>query len=144
MTSLTTYLKKRANNFCPLLYLISRNLAHDFYIICLIFILFSYTKVGLFFWLSNKETACNVEDTRNEGSVSELGRFPAVGHDNQLQYSCWEKPMYREAWQVTVHGCIKTRTRLKWLSTAHTQKLDLISSIQIFSEGDCFHGKTWN
>ena len=88
LTSLTTYLKKRANNFCPLLYLISRNLAHDFYIICLIFILFSYTKVGLFFWLSNKETACNVEDTRNEGSVSELGRFPAVGHDNQLQYSC--------------------------------------------------------
>ena len=88
MTSLTTYLKKRANNFCLLHYLISRTLAHDFYIICHIFKLFSHTTAGLSCWLSSKESACNAEDTKYAGSIPELGSFPEVGHDNQLQYSC--------------------------------------------------------
>ena len=34
------------------------------------------------------------------------------GNDNPLQYSCLENPMNREAWQATVHGVAKSRTRL--------------------------------
>ena len=35
---------------------------------------------------------------------------------HSLQYSCLENPMERGAWQATVHGVIKSQTRLKWLS----------------------------
>ena len=32
------------------------------------------------------------------GSIRGLGRFPAEGNGNPLQYSCLENPMDREAW----------------------------------------------
>ena len=35
------------------------------------------------------------------------------------QYSCLENPMDRGAWQAIVHGEAKSRSRMKWLSTAH-------------------------
>ena len=34
------------------------------------------------------------------------------GNDNPLQYYCLENPMNRGAWQATVHGVAKSRTRL--------------------------------
>ena len=34
------------------------------------------------------------------------------GDGNPLQYSCLENPMERGAWQATVHGVAKSRTRL--------------------------------
>ena len=37
----------------------------------------------------SKESACNVGDV---DSVPGLGRSPAEGHDNPLQYSCLENP----------------------------------------------------
>ena len=40
------------------------------------------------------------------------GRFPGAGNGNPLQYSCLENSMDRGAWQVTVHGVAKSRTRL--------------------------------
>ena len=44
-------------------------------------------------------------------------RFRSLGWDdileNPLQYSCLENPMDRGAWQATVHGVAKSRTRLK-------------------------------
>ena len=40
------------------------------------------------------------------------GTFSGVGNGNSLQYSCLEKPMDRGAWQATVHGITKSRTRL--------------------------------
>ena len=40
------------------------------------------------------------------------GRFPGGGHGNSLQYSCLENPMERGAWQATVPGVAKSRTRL--------------------------------
>ena len=44
------------------------------------------------------------------GSVPGLGRAPAEGNGNQLQYSCLENPMDREAWQDTVlGGCKRVR-----------------------------------
>ena len=40
------------------------------------------------------------------------------GNGNTLQYSCLENAMDRGAWRATVHGVRKSRTQLKWLSTA--------------------------
>ena len=41
------------------------------------------------------------------GSIPGLGRSPGEGNGNPLQYSCLENPMYREAWQATLHGVAK-------------------------------------
>ena len=43
--------------------------------------------LGLPWWLSGKESACNAGDT---GSITELGRSPGGGHGNPLQHSCLE------------------------------------------------------
>ena len=40
------------------------------------------------------------------------GGFPGEGNGNPLQYSCLENPTDRGAWQATVHGVTKSRTRL--------------------------------
>ena len=41
------------------------------------------------------------------------GRSPGEGHGNQLQYFCLENPMDRGTWLATVHGVMKSQTRLK-------------------------------
>ena len=41
-----------------------------------------------------------------------------------LQYFCWENPMGREAWQVTVHGVTKSQTWLKKLSMHPSNHFD--------------------
>ena len=55
-----------------------------------------------------KESACNVGDTGDVGSVLGLGRSPRGGHGNPLQYSCLENPMDRGAWWATVHRVTKS------------------------------------
>ena len=40
------------------------------------------------------------------------GRSPGEGNGNLLQHSCLENPMGGAAWQATVHGVAKSRTRL--------------------------------
>ena len=57
------------------------------------------------------------EDTRDLGSVSELGRSSGGENDNPLQYSCLENPMDRRSWQVTAHGVGK-----EWDLTQHTRR----------------------
>ena len=52
-------------------------------------------------WLSGKGSAC---DAGNTGLMPGSGRSPAGGNGNPLQYSCWENPMDRGAWQATVCG----------------------------------------
>ena len=42
------------------------------------------------------------------GSIPGLGRFPAEGDVNPLQYSCLEKTMDRGGWWTTVHGVAKS------------------------------------
>ena len=54
-------------------------------------------------------SACNAGDAN---SIPGLGRSPGEGNDNPLQDSCLENPMDRGAWQATVHGVAKSRTRL--------------------------------
>ena len=46
------------------------------------------------------------------GSIPESGRSPGERNGNSLKYSCLENPMDRGDWQATVHGVVKSRTRL--------------------------------
>ena len=60
---------------------------------------------------------------RDVGSIPGLGRPPAGGHGNPLQYFCLENPMDRGAWRATVHGVAKSQTGLKQLSMhGHTRE----------------------
>ena len=51
-------------------------------------------------------------------NAGDVGLFPGLGrplgggHGNPLQYSFLENPMDRGAWWATVHGVIKSWTRL--------------------------------
>ena len=38
--------------------------------------------------------------------------LPGERNSNPLQYSCLENPMDRGAWWATIHGIVKSRTRL--------------------------------
>ena len=57
--------------------------------------------------LAGKESACNVGDL---SLIPGLGRSPAEGNGNPLQYSCLENPMDRGAWWATVHRVTKSQT----------------------------------
>ena len=46
-------------------------------------------------------------------SIPGLGRSPGEGNGNPLQYSCLENPHGQRAWWATVHGVVKSWTRLK-------------------------------
>ena len=59
-----------------------------------------------------KEFACNAGDAGRFG----LGSSAARGHGIPLQYSYWENPMDRGAWQAMVHEATKSQTHLKQLS----------------------------
>ena len=48
--------------------------------------------------------------TEDLGSIPGLGRFPGVGNGHQLQYSCLENSMDREAWQTIVLRVTKSWT----------------------------------
>ena len=54
-----------------------------------------------------KNPSANAGDS---GSIPGLGRSPAEGNGNPLQYSCLENPMNRGAWWATVHGVAKIWT----------------------------------
>ena len=56
---------------------------------------------------NGKESACNAG---NLGSIPGSGRSPGKGNGNQLQYSCLENSIDREAWQARVHGVATSQT----------------------------------
>ena len=51
-----------------------------------------------------KNPTTNAGDIRDMGSVPGLGRSPARGNGDPLQYSCLENSMDRGAWRATDHG----------------------------------------
>ena len=57
-----------------------------------------------------KNPLAKVEDTRDAGSMSGLGRSHGEGNDNPLHYSYLGNPTDRGAWQVTVQGVAKGQT----------------------------------
>ena len=63
--------------------------------------------MGLPWWHSNGESAYYVGDV---DLIPGLGRSPAGGHGNPLQYSRQENTMDKGSWQATVHGVAKSGT----------------------------------
>ena len=74
---------------------------------------------GLPWWLSGKESACNVGAAGDVDFIPGSGGSPGGGHGNPLQCSCLENPMNRGAWWAADPMVPKSWTRLKRLST-HT------------------------
>ena len=63
---------------------------------------------------------------------------------NLYQYSCLENPpMDRRAWQATVHGVAKSRTKLSKLACTHAWLLLIISLVNS-CDRDCMACKVWN
>ena len=54
-----------------------------------------------------KNPPANARDIREVDSIPGLGRSPAGGHSNPLQYSCLENPMERGDWWATVHRVVR-------------------------------------
>ena len=57
---------------------------------------------------------------RDTGLIPGSGRSPGGWHGNPLQYSCLENSTDGGAWQATVHGVTKSRTRLSNFTHTHT------------------------
>ena len=72
------------------------------------------------------ESACSAGDL---GLMPGLGRSPGDGNGNPLQYSCLENPMDGGAWQATLHGVAKSRTRLSDFTLLYT----LVSFFYVYS-----------
>ena len=53
------------------------------------------------------------------GSNPGSGRSPGEGNGKLLQYGCMENSMDRGAWEATVHGIVKSRTRLSNFTSSH-------------------------
>ena len=69
-----------------------------------------------------KESACKAGDT---GLIPGLGRSSGEGEGYPLQYSCLENPMDGGAWWATVHGVVKSQTRLRdFTFTLHSHVLE--------------------
>ena len=63
-----------------------------------------------------KNPPANAEDPC---SIPGLGRSPAEGNGNPLQYSFLENPMDSGAWQATVQRVAKSQTQLKVTEHEH-------------------------
>ena len=61
-----------------------------------------------------KNLPANAGDARGMGSIPGPGQSSGGGTGNLLQYSCLENSTDRGAWQDTVHGVTKGRTRLNY------------------------------
>ena len=57
-----------------------------------------------------KNLPANAGDITDMGSSPGLGRSPGEGNGNPFKCSCLENPMYRGAWQATVHRVIQSWT----------------------------------
>jgi len=49
----------------------------------------------------------------NAGDTGDASLIPGEENGNPLQYFCLKNPMDRGAWGATVHGIVKSQTRLK-------------------------------
>ena len=59
-----------------------------------------------------KNPPAGAEDSRDLDSIPGSERFPGVGTENPLQYSCLENSMDRGTWWATVHGVTESQTQL--------------------------------
>ena len=61
------------------------------------------------------------------GSIPGLRRSFGGGDGNPFQYFCLKNSMDRGAWRVTVHGVIKSQTRLSTHTHTHTPPIGSVS-----------------
>ena len=54
--------------------------------------------LGLLWWLTGKESACNAGDAGDMGLINGLGRPPWRRKWQSTLDSCWENPMDSGAW----------------------------------------------
>ena len=85
------------------------NQTPSFLAFCHLYKLLSYIILDFPGGLDGKASAYNAGDP---GSIPGSGRSPGEGNGIPFQYSCLENPMDRAAWQATVPGVAKSRTRL--------------------------------
>ena len=57
-----------------------------------------------------KNLPANEGDVREVGLIPRMGRSPAGGHSNPLQYSCLENPTKGGTWQATVYRVTQSQT----------------------------------
>ena len=69
------------------------------------------------------------EVLRDAGMIPGSGRFPGVGNDNLLQYSCLGNFMDREACQATVHEVAKSQIRLSDYYNTEEKRIELIGTL---------------
>ena len=65
-----------------------------------------------------KSPPANAGEARDVGVNPGLGRSPAVGNGNPLQYSCLGNSMEKGNWRAIIHGVTKSWTQLS--NYAHT------------------------
>ena len=78
-----------------------------------------------------KNLPANAGDTTDSGSILGSGRPLEEGTATHSSILSWRIPMERGAWQATVHGVTKSRTRLKRLSRVQAVVYPDISSNSI-------------
>ena len=69
---------------------------------------------GLPWWLSSKESACNVGDTGNVSSTPGSGGSLEGGHGNPLWYCCLENSTDRVGWWTTIQRVTESDTTEQW------------------------------
>ena len=87
-----------------------------------------------------KNPPANAGDTKDSGSIPELGRYLGRRNGNPLQYSCLENPMDRGAWWAAVHRVAKSRTRLERLimhACIRGQYLSFVTHNRDYSSSGC-------
>ena len=75
-----------------IIYILYTNIVHIIY------------KIGLPWWLSCKESACQAGEV---SLIPGLGRYPGEGNGYPLQYSCLGNPLDRGTWWAIVHRIAK-------------------------------------
>ena len=71
-------------------------------------------------WLSGKESACNVGDTGDMSSIPGSEKSPGEWNGYPVQYSCLDNPMDRGDWWATVYGVAESYlTKRLSTSTQH-------------------------
>ena len=83
--------------------------------------LFGCSECGFQVMLVVKNPSANAEDLKYIILIPGLGRFPAEGNSNPLQYSWLENPTDGRAWKAIVHRVAKNWPWLKQFST-HTHE----------------------
>ena len=83
-----------------------------------------------------KNPPANARDAKDAGSVSGLGRYPAIGKGNPLQYSCLENFMDRGALWATVQGVLQSRIQLHTAHSTVVGKLREVGNWEPFTLND--------